>query len=71
MPMCEQDKTDKPESHAEAIERIRREHRERLAITRETKFEVEPHPGLQRLAESQAEFQEQMKKRLRRLIYGY
>jgi hypothetical protein len=70
MPMCEREKTDKPETHSEAIDRLLREHRERVAIIRETKFEVEPHPGLQKLAESQSEFHEEMMKRLRRLIYG-
>jgi hypothetical protein len=68
--MCEQGKTSEPEDLREAVARIRRERDERIAIIRETKFEVEPHPGLQRLVDTQPEFREEMMGRLRRLLYG-
>jgi hypothetical protein len=54
----------------EVVARLRRERDERLAIIRETKFEVEPHPGLQALVDSQPEFRERVMGKLRRALYG-
>lgn len=68
--MREQDRKNGPEDLCDPIERLLQEHRERMAVIRETKFEVEPHPGLQRLAETQPEFRDRMMSRLRRLLYG-
>jgi hypothetical protein len=50
--------------------RIRRERDENIAEIRETKFEVEPHPGLKRLVDTQGEFREQVMGELRRALYG-
>lgn len=65
--MCERDKT---KEHEDPLKRLLREHRERMAVIRDTKFEVEPYPGLQSLVDSQDEFREEMLTRLRRLLSG-
>jgi hypothetical protein len=62
--------TDEPEDLREVVAKLRRERDERIAKIRETKFEVEPHPGLQRLADTRAEFRECVMSNLRAALYG-
>jgi hypothetical protein len=64
------DMNDEPEDLRVVVARLRRERDERLAKIRETDFEVEPHPGLQRLVDTQPEFRESVMSKLRAVLYG-
>jgi hypothetical protein len=63
---------DKQEDLRAVVARLRRERDERIAElpAKLAKEPVEPHPGLQRLVDTQDEFRERVMSKLRAALYG-
>ena len=61
---------DQPEDLLVIVERLRRERDERIAEIweRMPELEVEPHPGLKRLVDTNDEFREHLMARIERVI---